>query len=255
MIQPNPNKSINSFVFDCPVCNVKHTTFDVKGWGNPVKGPNEELLFQLFSVCRACKMATCITATVNEAYVKSFSLNLGMRSNEENPVIPIMQKILTEQERDLRMFFSEFRFIPVIPNKALAPEYLPPELDKIFNEASKCLAIGCFNASAAMFRLCLDVVTKGLVDLNDHLAPSRDDKKTIHNRLNWIFKNRILNSGLEDLSRCIKDDGNDGAHDGNIGKDEADDLFDFTYELLEQVYTQPERIRLAQVRRQERRKS
>lgn len=31
MIQPNPNKSINSFVFDCPVCNVKHTTFDVKG--------------------------------------------------------------------------------------------------------------------------------------------------------------------------------------------------------------------------------
>ncbi|MDA4962650.1 DUF4145 domain-containing protein [Acinetobacter baumannii] len=255
MIQPNPNKSINSFVFDCPVCNVKHTTFDVKGWGNPVKGPNEELLFQLFSVCRACKMATCITATVNEAYVKSFSLNLGMRSNEENPVIPIMQKILTEQERDLRMFFSQFRFIPVIPSKALAPEHLPPDLEKIFNEASKCLAIGCFNASAAMFRLCLDIITKHIVKENESLQPTRDDKKSIHNRLTWIFNNKILNAGLEELSRCIKDDGNDGAHDGNIGKEEADDLFDFTYELLEQVYTQPERIRLATTRRLERRKS
>ncbi|HAV5431180.1 TPA: DUF4145 domain-containing protein [Acinetobacter baumannii] len=246
---------MNSFVFDCPVCNVKHTTFDVKGWGNPVKGSNGELLFQLFSVCRACKMATCITGTVNEGYVKSFSLSLSRPSNQEDPVITTMQRILTEQERDLRMFFSEFRFIPVIPNKALAPEHLPSDLEKIFNEASKCLGIGCFNASAAMFRLCLDIVTKELVELNDHFGPSREDKKTIHNRLNWIFKNRILNTGLEELSRCIKDDGNDGAHDGNIGKDEADDLFDFTYELLEQVYTQPERIRLAQVRRQERRKS
>ncbi|RZG42152.1 DUF4145 domain-containing protein [Acinetobacter baumannii] len=77
----------------------------------------------------------------------------------------------------------------------------------------------------------------------------------MHNRLTWIFNNKILNAGLEELSRCIKDDGNDGAHDGNIGKEEADDLFDFTYELLEQVYTQPERIRLATTRRLERRKS
>ncbi|MEO9303158.1 DUF4145 domain-containing protein [Acinetobacter pittii] len=42
---------------------------------------------------------------------------------------------------------------------------------------------------------------------------------------------------LEELSRCIKDDGNDAAHDGTIGETEANDLLDFTYELLERVYT------------------
>jgi len=252
MLRPNPNKSINSFVFDCPVCNAKHTTFDVKGWGSPLKAANGEKFFQLFSICRACKMAVCIDATIKEEFGTPFLFN---SNNQDQNIIEIYQKLLTENEKDLSTIFSSFKFRPILPKNGVPPEYLPKQIEDIFVEASKCLSVGCFNACAAMFRLCLDVVTKELIERYVVLLPTREDKKSIHSRLNWIFKHNLLNKGLEELSRCIKDDGNDGAHDGSLTKDEAYDLLDFTYELLEQVYTQPERIRLANERRKQRRQS
>lgn len=58
---------------------------------------------------------------------------------------------------------------------------------------------------------------------------------------------------LRELSLCIKEDGNDGAHAGSLTKDDAEDLLDFTFALLERIYTEPERLRLAQERRNARR--
>jgi hypothetical protein len=51
----------------------------------------------------------------------------------------------------------------------------------------------------------------------------------------------------------VREDGNDGAHDGTLGKEDAEDLLDFTTALLERIYTEPERLRLAQERREKRR--
>lgn len=73
--------------------------------------------------------------------------------------------------------------------------------------------------------------------------------------MKWIFENEILPSDLEDLSRGIKDDGNDAAHDGSLNKDDAEDLLDFTYILLERVYTEPERVKIAAQRRVARRQT
>jgi len=64
---------------------------------------------------------------------------------------------------------------------------------------------------------------------------------------------QILPDALRDLSSCIKDDGNDGAHRGTLSKDDAEDLLDFTFALLERIYTEPEKLRVAQVRRKKRR--
>jgi hypothetical protein len=70
-----------------------------------------------------------------------------------------------------------------------------------------------------------------------------------------LFDNKILPEALHELSGCIKEDGNDGAHEGTLRKADAEDLLDFTAALLERLYTEPERLRLAQSRRDARRKS
>jgi len=71
--------------------------------------------------------------------------------------------------------------------------------------------------------------------------------------MGWIFDNGILPESLRDLSSCVREDGNDGAHAGTLSKDDAEDLCDFTYVLLERLYTEPERVRLAEERRSLRR--
>ena len=57
------------------------------------------------------------------------------------------------------------------------------------------------------------------------------------------------------MSSCVKDDGNDGAHAGTLKKADAEDILDFTVALLERMYTEPERLRLAKARRDSRRKA
>jgi hypothetical protein len=73
-------------------------------------------------------------------------------------------------------------------------------------------------------------------------------------RLAWLLDNRYLPGELRELSTCIREDGNDAAHDGTLEKADAEDLLDFTVALLERLYTEPERLKLAKARREERRK-
>jgi len=72
-------------------------------------------------------------------------------------------------------------------------------------------------------------------------------------RLPWLFNNGKLLADLHKLSTVIKEDGNDGAHQGTLTKEEAYDLLDFTTALLERVFTEPEKIKLAEERQQQRR--
>ena len=58
---------------------------------------------------------------------------------------------------------------------------------------------------------------------------------------------------LRQLSTCVKEDGNDGAHAGNLSTEDAENLLDFTTILLERLYTEPERLRIAEERRIQRR--
>jgi Domain of unknown function (DUF4145) len=71
--------------------------------------------------------------------------------------------------------------------------------------------------------------------------------------LQWLFERGYLPSDLRELSTCIREDGNDGAHAGTLTKQDAEDLLDFTRALLERLYTEPQRLRLAEERRRMRR--
>jgi hypothetical protein len=64
-----------------------------------------------------------------------------------------------------------------------------------------------------------------------------------------------LPSDLRELAKCIREDANDGAHVGNLTKEVAEDLLDFKTALLERLFTEPKRLKLAEVRRRARRSS
>lgn len=136
---------------------------------------------------------------------------------------------------------------------ARTPDYLPEEIKKIFEEASVCQSVGCFNAAGTMYRLCVDKATEKILPDSDGDGLNSKIRRSLGLRLEWLFKHQKLDASLDELSNCIKEDGNDGAHQGTLNSNDVEDLHDFTAILLDKMFTQPERLRIAGVRRAERR--
>ena len=133
------------------------------------------------------------------------------------------------------------------------PPHVPVDIDAVFREGATCLTVGCNNAAGTMFRLCIDLVTRTLLPEEETEGLNRASRRYLGLRLPWLFDNGHLPEGLRQLSTCVKEDGNDGAHAGNLTTEDAEDLLDFTAILLERLYTEPERLRIAEERRLQRR--
>lgn len=131
----------------------------------------------------------------------------------------------------------------------LPPDHLPANIEAAFREGAACLAIGCPNAAGTMFRLCVDLVTKPLLPEENRDGLNNAVRRNLGLRLPWLLDNGLLPESLRDLSGCIKDDGNDGAHDDTLTEEDATDILDFTRVLLERLYTEPKRIELAREKR------
>ncbi|MBQ0804310.1 MAG: DUF4145 domain-containing protein [Sulfitobacter sp.] len=131
------------------------------------------------------------------------------------------------------------------------PEYLPDDIELIMREGNKCLSAQCWNASAAMYRLALDMATKSILPVDGE--PNAKVRRSLGLRLEWLFDTGRLPNDLKPLAECVQQDGNDGAHDGTLSELDAADLHDFSFELLRRMFTEPERIAIAERRRAERR--
>ncbi|QCO20117.1 DUF4145 domain-containing protein [Acinetobacter cumulans] len=149
--------------------------------------------------------------------------------------------------------------IPPTKNQRLCPHSVPETIKDIFDEATKCLSMSCFVASGSMFRLCLDLVTKDLLNkfleenqTSEHQL-NKDQRNKLANRIDFLIEKQKIPKRLEELAHCIRHDGNDSAHDGNTGENEALDCLDFTEALLTEIYTVPEQIKESSRRRLERR--
>jgi len=133
------------------------------------------------------------------------------------------------------------------------PEHVPLEIAAVFSEGATCLAVRCFNAAGTMFRLCIDLATRPLLPEGDGGGLNARVRRDLGLRLPWLFEHGLLPGELRELSTCIREDGNDGAHQGTLRKEDTADLLNFTTSLLERLYTEPERLRLAKERRDKRR--
>jgi len=196
--------------------------------------------FEAFSVCRNCERSTIFLISQKEVQFRE-------RSEAMSP-----EKL----GASLNPHFGIDRYINLRDNaRIVAPDHTPKNIAKVFAEAATCLANECWNATGAMLRLSIDLATKGLLPTEEVEGLNAYTRKNLAPRLGWLFDHHILPEALRDLSSCIREDGNDAAHDGSLREDDAQDMLDFTIALLERVYTEPERLKLARERRDARRKS
>jgi hypothetical protein len=227
-------------VADCPRCKAKAMTHDLL---NSISTRYEfgwKRYYEVFCVCRACKRASIFTLSQHESAGTEI---LSKTRPEElkyavNRVLDIIGYISLKDEINVEV-----------------PEYLPKEIESAFLEGAQCLSINCPNASATMFRLCIDLATKPMLPQMDEEGLTQNIRRSLGLRLKWLFENNKLPMALKELAQCIKEDGNDGAHKGSLAKEDAEDIQDFTKILLERLFTEIKRIEIAEERRKIRRES
>jgi len=197
-----------------------------------------KIFVEVFCICKRCfKPTIFLVAQKKEGSSKYFERELHTLDVAVNEIVDIMGHIGPQH------FFVE-----------PPPKHLPKDIEKIFIEGSKCMAVSCHNAAATMFRLCLDLATKSL-PLKSSEEMDHNTKRSLGLRLTWLFDKGELPEDLRDLSTCIKDDGNDGAHEGTLSKKDAVAILEFTAILLNRLYTQKEEVRMAEERRGSRKRT
>jgi len=224
---------------DCPRCGATRATFDVFSYNLVGERYDWQRIFELYSVCRHCLKGTIL---------------LGYERSPKDLNFLVRPYKLEDYKGSLDRVLEVGGYVG-LRHSALVepPEHLPPEIDNAFNEAATCLAVECYNAAAAMFRLCLDLATRPLLPAEETEGLNQKTRRDLGLRLRWLFDNGTLPESLRELSACVREDGNDGVHAGNLSKDDADDLLDFSTEMMKRMFTEPKRLELAKERRNKRR--
>ena len=223
-------------VADCPRCHAKKHTFDVLANVYFFDDACSKHAHEAFCCCRACGRTTI------------FVLHHKSTANHE-----FFKESIMQYDRSLNAYCIVKRFINISDTSAASPpKYLPDEVETAFVEAARAHAIGCWNAAGCMFRACVDMATKSLLP-EDTDGPDKHTRRTLALRLKWLFENELLPAGFRDLATCIREDGNDAAHMAALGKEDSSDLLDFTFALLERIYTEPSKLQTAIERRNTRR--
>jgi hypothetical protein len=210
---------------------------DLKGYTPVGYRYDWQTIYEAFCVCRLCHKSTVFFLAeidINEAkMIRTFGLD------KLNTAINNVAKVTG--------YVS-------LKNEAAepAPEHLPKELKAAFDEGAVCLAVGCPNAATTMFRLCVDLATRSLLPAEAE-GLNASTRRNLGLRLPWLFSRGLLPEALGDLSTCIREDGNDGAHQGTMRVEDAEDIKDFTVMLLERMYTEPKKLEINAERRAARR--
>lgn len=229
----------NTIECDCPRCGVRHSTFAVLGMVPDSNDSDWKRRIEIFSVCRRCLWPTLFIA-----YGKEYNLRDYYGSWEK----------LSQWPGDITSIVEVTGFVSIKDNNLREkPEYLPDTVAEIFDEALACLSVECWNAACVMFRTALDVATRRFLPEGEGDGLNSRTRRDLGLRLPWLFNRGLLPRDLEELASCVREEGNDGAHRANLARDDAEDNYDFAFELLNRIYSEPERVKRAGERRQRRR--
>jgi hypothetical protein len=212
-------------------------TFDVLSMIPTFVQYNWEQWYEAFGVCRACRRGTIFV----------------LRQKQYNDPA-LRERDLVNSLTSLQPHLEVDTFICIRDMAAEStPEHVEPPVSTAFHEGAVSVAVGNWNAAGTMFRLAIDLATKPLLPEGDVEGLNNKTRRDLGLRLPWLFDNGLLPGDLRGLSTCVHQDGNDGAHAGTLAKEDALDLLDFTKALLERIITEPQRLRLAKERRDQRR--
>jgi len=232
---------LSQLVADCPRCLAQRIGFEVVSSVAVAREHDWQVHWEAFCQCGHCRKTTVFCLKQLKPGYSAVLLREGSLAGVRGAI---------NEYVGIKGFISAKDKATILP-----PEHLPENIQTAFVEGTKCMAISCFNAAGTMFRLCLDRATKSLLPAEDVNGLNNKIRRSLGFRMIWLFDNNVLPRALEDLAMCVKEDGNDGAHEGTLDSADAEDLLDFTVAVLERLYTEPERLRLAAARRAERRQS
>lgn len=226
-------------VADCPRCGAQRMTFEIEadnflasyyGWQN---------WFEVFAVCGDCANATIFV-------VKG-------RTHGDETVYKQRPSAVSDGTINRGFEVDSFISLKHIANVA-PPDFVDEPIAEVFREGATCMAVECWNAAGTMFRLCLDLVTAPLLPPPETPnGPNAKQRRDLGLRIPWLIQAGLIPADLAELSQCVREDGNDGAHAGTLEKEDAEDILDFTTALLERLVTEPKRIKRAEERRRARR--
>ncbi len=231
---------MSTLVANCPRCGAGHMTFDVKDERMTGIRYDWQRIYELPCLCRRCHQFTVFVAE---------------QSNIHDNHRLSAPDFFRDHEGSANDFVKVASYISLKDESAEEPpEHLPEPIKNVFVEGATCLAVECPNAAGAMFRVCVDIATRNMLPEGDVEGLTSKTRRDLGLRLPWLFQHGPLAADLRDLSQCIREDGNDGVHTGTLTLADAEDLRDFTRSLLKRLYTEPERLKVAAARRDERRK-
>lgn len=226
-------------VANCPRCGANKITFDLVSAIKTRIYYDWQNWYEAFCICRQCLRLT--------TFVLSESVDGDYEYVHKTGLVKI--------EGAVNRFVTIEGMITLKDTAAVEPpEFVPESIESIFREGATCLSVGCNNAAGVMFRLCIDLVTSALLPTEYVQGLNAMTRRNLGPRLPWLFDNGCLPESLRELSSCVREDGNDASHAGTLTKEDAEDLLDFTAVLLERIYTEPMRLKLAQERRKRRRR-
>lgn len=233
---------MNFLVSNCTYCGTNKIRFDNHGFKK-----KDVFQWHVFSIC-----SNCYKPTVFNIFLKSSASQTLVNTLKIATTLAGLKDINL-----LEHFVLSTKETPPLDAVRECPAHVPENIKKVFDEAAICLALNCFTASGAMFRLCLDITTKELLGqwMKNNPQPNNTQKDKLFNRIEFLIEKNVIPPDLKDFAHHIRLDGNDAAHDGSTEKDEAEDLLDFSELFLERIYTNQKQLELAQARRLARRKS
>lgn len=120
------------------------------------------------------------------------------------------------------------------PDDKVADE-IPPEIKPDFQEALRCRWVNAYDATAEMCRRALEASC---------LQLGAPEDKVLSMMIDWVHKQGLITTLLQQMAHKIKLGGNRGAHpsDGTVMREDADAILEFTKEYFRHVYVMPARI-------------
>jgi hypothetical protein len=123
---------------------------------------------------------------------------------------------------------------PVDSPEELVEKTIPPGVRDDYVEALRCRSVQAYKATVVMCRRSLQSSCKNLSAEGSKLIQQIDD----------LAAKGTITAALKDMAHDIRKLGNEGAHPdqdglGDVIKDDADDIIEFTRQYFEHVYVMP----------------
>ena len=217
---------------NCPRCNTIGVTFDILYLVSTPYDDATSTSNEAFLKCRNCDKTTSAKIEILNESVVNYTKNIDDFQIKFDHLIAIAS-FVTLQKSISRS----------------TPDGLPDHIDSRFREALICMEHGCNNAAASTFRTCIDLATRSLLPAEQVDGLSEKARRDLRLRLNWLIKNGQISKKLEALAECIREDGNEAVHLATLDENDVNEIYDFAYFFLEEMYAIQFRLDRARARR------